>query len=64
MSLAHLGKMELFGGGDTLELFGGGDTFSKGLLPGVECNFIIILKTNVREEGQEGQMGVGCCGLF
>lgn len=42
MSLAHLGKMEWFGGGYT---------FSKGLLPRAECNFIIILKANVREVG-------------
>lgn len=58
MSLAHFGKMEPFGGGYT---------FSKGLLPGVECNFIIILKAKVREEGQQGQMrsaGSGAYSLF
>jgi len=47
MSLAHLGKAEPFQGGCT---------FSKGFLPGEECNFIISLKANVWEEGQEGQM--------
>lgn len=48
MSLAHLGKTKPFGGGCT---------FSKGSLPGMECNFTVIV--SIREEGQEGYMRVG-----